>query len=196
MHSRDQQTSSSPTYPQGSNVHVTSCFCLYCCCCNRSVHKNASLIPSFGCVVPWSVERHGESFRQAGAGACESGGLVVDGCARCGNCCANLYRSVENRALHERVQMSKLHALERAAKQVNAKREALAKATAALDGAEDHYRDLVDRRKAQAAREEEQDFYEENDFDIVGAGRPGQFLARIEVESHQSFRNHHRSSKC
>ena len=44
------------------------------------------------------------------------------------------------------VPMSKLHgAIERAAKQVDAKKEALAKATAALAGAEDHYRDLLDR---------------------------------------------------
>ena len=65
------------------------------------------------------------------------------------------------------VQMSKLHsAIERAAKQVDAKKEALAKATAALAGAEDHYRDLLDRRRALAATEEEQDFYEENDYDM------------------------------
>ena len=65
------------------------------------------------------------------------------------------------------VQMSKLHgAIERAAKQVDAKKDALAKATAALAGAEDHYRDLLDRRKALAAREEEQDFYEENEYDM------------------------------
>ena len=65
------------------------------------------------------------------------------------------------------VQMSKLHgAIERAAKQVDAKKEALAKATAALAGAEDHYRDLLDRRRALAAREEEQDFYEENEYDM------------------------------
>ena len=65
------------------------------------------------------------------------------------------------------VQMSKLHgAMERAAKQVDAKKEALAKATAALAGAEDHFRDLLDRRRALAAREEEQDFYEENEYDM------------------------------
>ena len=66
------------------------------------------------------------------------------------------------------VQMSKLHgAIERAAKQVDAKKDALAKATAALAGAEDHYRDLLDRRKAVAARrKEEQDFYEENEYDM------------------------------
>ena len=56
--------------------------------------------------------------------------------------------------------MSKLHgAIERAAKHVDAKKEALAKATAALA-------DLLDRRRAPAAREEEQDFYEENDYDM------------------------------
>ena len=65
------------------------------------------------------------------------------------------------------VQMSKLHgATERAAKQVDAKKEAVAKATAALAGAEDHYRDLLDRRRALAAREEDQDFYEENEYDM------------------------------
>ena len=52
-----------------------------------------------------------------------------------------------------------------AAKQVDAKKEALAKATAALASAEDH-RDLLDRRRALAAREEEQDFYEENGHDM------------------------------
>ena len=65
------------------------------------------------------------------------------------------------------VQMSKLHgAKERAAKQVDAEKEALAKATAALAGAEDHYRDLLGRQRALAAREEEQDFYKENEHDM------------------------------
>ena len=43
-------------------------------------------------------------------------------------------------------------------------KEALAKATAALAGPEDHCRDQVDRRNAPAARKEEQDCYEGNDF--------------------------------
>ena len=91
------------------------------------------------------------------------------------------------------VQMSELHgALERAAKQVDAKKEALAKATAALAGAEDHYRELVDRRRALAAREEEQDFYEENDYDMeadrVGdwwqADKPGNSWQESWCQSH------------
>ena len=65
------------------------------------------------------------------------------------------------------VQTSKLYgAIERAAKQVDAKKEAPDKATAVLASAEDHYRDLLGRRRAPAAREEEQDCYEENDYDM------------------------------
>ena len=79
------------------------------------------------------------------------------------------------------VQMSKLHgAIGRIAKQVNSKREALAKATAALAGAKEHYKDLLHRRYSLASREEGQDFYEENDYDTetdrVGEWS-GQFLA-------------------
>ena len=76
------------------------------------------------------------------AGACESGGLadhnqtdganesVIGGCAGRRGSCANAHQGFEDRALHERspcVQMSKLHgAIERAAKQVDAKKDALA----------------------------------------------------------------------
>ena len=56
-----------------------------------------------------------------------------------------------------------------------------------LAGAEDHYRDLLDRRRALAAREEEQDFYEEKRTrhgnrscgTMVACRQAGQFLARI-----------------
>ena len=95
---------------------------------------------------------------------------VVGGCAGRRGSCANAHRGAEDRALHERspvcpdVKTAWRH--REAAKQVGAKKEALAKATAALAGAEDHYRDLLDRRRALAAREEEQDFYEENEYDM------------------------------
>ena len=87
--------------------------------------------------------------------------------------------------------MSKLHgAIERAAKQVDAKKDALAKATAALAGAEGHYRDLLDRRKALAAREEEQDFYEENEYDME-TDHVGQWGQSLLEGRRQSFTRPH-----
>ena len=84
------------------------------------------------------------------------------------------------------VQTSKLHgAIESAAKQIDAKKEALAKAAAALVGAEDHFRDLVDRHKALAAREA-----------IPGKNRGVSLTGRRTTEHHQSPRSHRGRSKC